>query len=397
MEIGSNQKKLAIVMMLACIVSGAIGLITKHWIVNEEMELHASLTTTYWTDPDYSVGMVDEEAYSEGIEIWCSMDENMDWADDLCDDLTALRNSGIAAIAILIAGIITGLLFIVVVYRSSNGVWDGVTAAPLDYRFGLGPAVSITLAPVVWWGLSQEARSNFGDDLSWSFYLTLLGGLTGVASCVVMRNTGHEPPIQTEGIGVDLNGPFEGQAEPGPNQIYVEKSSLIVSEKPNQTASIIALLAIVVSLFLPYASLGDGLDATGADIIEGWGELVQVLSELDLADFEDDPGAGSGGGDSGPGLPLRGYLLMVGAFMFMLSPLVFLLSGISGAALARAGTVPRILGFIHLGFFLAMMLMIGIGGTLLSEISGENPISFMGVGLWIGGLSSIGFIYRVEG
>ena len=52
MEIGSNQKKLAIVMMLACIVSGAIGLITKHWIVNEEMELHASLTTTYWTDPD---------------------------------------------------------------------------------------------------------------------------------------------------------------------------------------------------------------------------------------------------------------------------------------------------------------------------------------------------------
>ena len=128
MEIGSNQKKLAIVMMLACIVSGAIGLITKHWIVNEEMELHASLTTTYWTDPDYSVGMVDEEAYSEGIEIWCSMDENMDWADDLCDDLTALRNSGIAAIAILIVGIITGLLFIVVVYRSSNGVWDGVTA-----------------------------------------------------------------------------------------------------------------------------------------------------------------------------------------------------------------------------------------------------------------------------
>ncbi len=391
MEIVSNQKKIAIVMMLACMVSGAIGLTTKHWIVNEDVELHASLTTTYWTDPD------DSMAYSEGMEIWCSEDD-MDWADDqsdFCDDLTALRNSGIAAIAILLAGIITGLLFILVVYRSSNGVWDGVTAAPLDYRFGLGPAVSNTLAPVVWWGLSQEARSNLGDDLSWSFYLTLLGGLTGIASCVIIWKADDEIPIVPEGIG-EPGSPFEGQAEAGPNQIYVEEASLIVSEKPNQTASIIALMAIVLSLFLPYASLGEGLDATGMDIIEGWGELVQVLSEFDLADFEDDPGAGSGGGDAGYGLPLRGYLLMIGAFMFMLSPLVFLLSGISGAALAKAGTAPRVLGLIHMGFFLVMVLTIGIGGTLLSEISGENPISFVGVGLWIGGLSSIGFIYRAE-
>ena len=394
MEIGSDQKKFAIIMMLACVASGAIGITTKHWFTNDDFGMHASLTTTYWTEADE--WQPTEQKLSEDVEVICSSDYQSWEGDTLCDDLTALRDAGIAAIAILLLGIITGLLSIVMVYRSSNGVWGGIPEAPLDYRFGLGPAVFNTLAPVVWWGLSDEALSNLGNDLSWSFYLTLLGGLTGIASCVIIWKADDEIPIVPEGIG-EPGSPFEGQVGSGTNQIFVKEASFTGSEKPNQTASVIALFAIVLSLFLPYASLGDGMDATGADIIEGWGELVQALSEFDLADFEDDPGAGSGGGDSGPGLPLRGYLLMVGAFMFMLSPLVFLLSGISGAALARAGSVPRILGFIHLGFFLVMMLMIGIGGTLLSEISGENPISFMGVGLWIGGLSSIGFIYRVEG
>ena len=419
MEIGSNQKKLAIIMMLACVLSGVIGLTTKHWIANEEAALHASLTTTYWPEEDPPW---DEETYSEGVDNFCS-DPN-DWADDLCDDLTALRNSGIVAIVILLVGTITGLLFMLVVYRSSNGVWDGITAAHLDYRFALGPAVSNTLAPVLWWGLSHEARGNLGDSLGWSFYLTLIGGLIGIASCVILRNADSESPVNPEEAGVESAGPFEAQAEADPSQILVEKSSLTGSEKPNQIASIIALVAIVLSLFFPYASLGiespEGgeLEVSGIEMIEYWGEIAQVISEFDPAELESEPcpyandgecdepflcaegtdgnDCGSSSGSSIPDTPLRAYMLMIGVIMFMVSPLVFLLSGISGAALAKAGTAPRLLGLIHMGFFLVLMLMVGIGGTLLSELIGENPISFMGMGLWIGGLSSIGLIYKGE-
>ena len=88
--------------------------------------------------------------------------------------------------------------------------------------------------------------------------------------------------------------------------------------------------------------------------------------------------------------------------MVMVSPLVFLLSAIVGGAFTfSSGVLPKTLGKLHLGFFVVMILMIMIGGTIMSDIFASNEpgmpssmLGFTGIGIWIGGLSGIGFFYE---
>jgi hypothetical protein len=94
-------------------------------------------------------------------------------------------------------------------------------------------------------------------------------------------------------------------------------------------------------------------------------------------------------------------MLMLGALMVMVSPLVFLLSAIVGGVFTfSSGVLPKTLGKLHLGFFVVMILMIMIGGTIMSDIFAFNEpgmpssmLGFTGIGIWIGGLSGIGFFY----
>ena len=84
--------------------------------------------------------------------------------------------------------------------------------------------------------------------------------------------------------------------------------------------------------------------------------------------------------------------------MFLFSPIVFLLTALlGGISVFSNGTLPKLIGKIHLGFFGIMMLLLVIGGSLLGDLIGEigfSVFSFVGIGFWIGGLSGIGFIYE---
>ena len=114
-----------------------------------------------------------------------------------------------------------------------------------------------------------------------------------------------------------------------------------------------------------------------------------------------EPGTDStdcGGSGDDVDVPIRGWMLILGGMMFLFSPIVFLLTALlGGISVFSNGTLPKLIGKIHLGFFGIMLLLLVIGGSLLSDLAGEigfSVFSLFGIGFWIGGLSGIGFIYE---
>jgi hypothetical protein len=161
---------------------------------------------------------------------------------------------------------------------------------------------------------------------------------------------------------------------------------------PNLMIAKGAIALIIVSIFLPYVSLGGLVEVTGLDIIVNTLELLEANAE----GFED---SGSGGTDSGDGfdLPFRYFMLIIGAMMILFSPWFFILSAIISSVVVFSNQkIPKIMGWIHLGFFVVMFLMLVIGETVLDELDGYLGVSIidlLGTGIWLGGLSSIGLIY----
>ena len=423
----TNQKKIIIMMMCLCVISGLFGLLSNHWVIsgNPDNPYHESLTTTYWDEADPELGQVHEETFSEGAELFCSSDfDGQEWAADLCENLSSMRDSGRIATVLLLLGTVTGTWFLVVDYRSMNGDRRNLSSVLLDPRFCLAAGGSTTLAPVVWRIMANDALSYFEDSVGAGFYIALLGGFLGVGSFIMnsrFQEGENEESIEDESRESEVPDSIES---PGSAPDPGDKNQLDLNIAKG------AVIAIVLSLFLPYVSVGiespegDEFKVSGIEMIEYWGEIAQVISEFNPAELEaetcpyandgecDEPflcaegtdgnDCGSSGGSSLPDVPLRAYMLMLGAFMVMVSPLVFLLSAIVGGAFTfSSGVLPKTLGKLHLGFFVVMILMIMIGGTIMSDIFASNEpgmpssmLGFTGIGIWIGGLSGIGFFYE---
>ena len=91
-------------------------------------------------------------------------------------------------------------------------------------------------------------------------------------------------------------------------------------------------------------------------------------------------------------------MILIGSIMVLISPFFFLLSSIISSVTVFSGQkLPKIMGWVHLGFFIIMFLMLAIGETVLDEWLGDvgfSIVELLGVGIWLGGLSSIGLIYE---
>lgn len=177
-------------------------------------------------------------------------------------------------------------------------------------------------------------------------------------------------------------------------------------DKPNLNGAKVASIIIFLSILVPYISFdindtGDPeLDLTGVEIIETWFELFEAIMEVS------DSGLDTEGSESPSGsldMPLRVYVLLIGALMLLLSPILFAFSSIIGGFLSFSGMgLPKTLGKIHLGFFIIMILMLLIGGSIIfSEIPDEegmpsSMLDFLGIGVWLGGLSSIGYFIEMK-
>ena len=177
-------------------------------------------------------------------------------------------------------------------------------------------------------------------------------------------------------------------------------------DKPNLNGAKVASIIIFLSILVPYISFdindtGDPeLDLTGVEIIETWFELFEAIMEVS------DSGLDTEGSESPSGsldMPLRVYVLLIGALMLLLSPIIFAFSSIIGGFLSFSGMgLPKTVGKVHLGFFIIMILMLLIGGSIIfSEIPDEegmpsSMLDFLGIGVWLGGLSSIGYFIEMK-
>ena len=177
-------------------------------------------------------------------------------------------------------------------------------------------------------------------------------------------------------------------------------------DKPNLNGAKVASIIIFLSILVPYISFdindtGDPeLDLTGVEIIETWFELFEAIMEVS------DSGLDTEGSESPSGsldMPLRVYVLLIGALMLLLSPILFAFSSIIGGFLSFSGMgLPKTLGKVHLGFFIIMISMLLIGGSIIfSEIPDEegmpsSMLDFLGIGVWLGGLSSIGYFIEMK-
>jgi hypothetical protein len=407
----SNQKKNIILMMCLCVALGLVGQFSQHWLVDDSFQSHSSLSTTYsensWVDENGQ--MTNEGKFSEDADVWCDnaalIDEDefdREWMVELCDNLSSLRDSGRLGSVLLLLGTATGLWFLVVAYRSIGGDRRNLSSAFLDPRFCLAAGGSTTLAAVIWRIMANDAISDFEDKVGTGFYITLVGGLLGIGSYLMisrLQEGENEESVEDESRESEVPDSMESSWS-APVREDGAQSDLNIAKG--------AVIAIVLSLFLPYISAGPpvgyGINISGIEMIEYWGEITQVISEFDPNSGEF---TGDWTGDSPEAdVPLRAYMLMLGAFLLLFSPLVFLLSAIIGGVSAFSrGVLPKTLGKLHLGFFIAMTLMIMIGGTIMSDFFAEfsnepgmpsSSLGFIGIGYWISGLSGIGFFYERE-
>ena len=207
----------------------------------------------------------------------------------------------------------------------------------------------------------------------------------------------EEPEIQNN-IIESTNTPW--------NEIIPPKNQKIPKDTPNLNGAKVASIIIFISILVPYITFdiddtGDPeLDLTGVEIIESWFELFGFIMEVSDSGI-DTEGSESSSGDLD--LPLRIYILLIGALMLLLSPILFAFSSIIGGLLSFSGMgLPKTLGKVHLGFFIIMILMLLIGGSVIfSEIPDEegmpsSMLDFLGIGVWLGGLSSIGYFIEMK-
>ena len=207
----------------------------------------------------------------------------------------------------------------------------------------------------------------------------------------------EEPEIQNN-IIESTNTPW--------NEIIPPKNQTISKDTPNLNGAKVASIIIFLSILVPYITFdiddtGDPeLDLTGVEIIESWFELFGFIMEVSDSGI-DTEGSEPSSGDLD--MPLRIYILLIGALMLLLSPILFAFSSIIGGFLSFSGMgLPKTLGKVHLGFFIIMISMLLIGGSIIfSEIPDEegmpsSMLDFLGIGVWLGGLSSIGYFIEMK-
>ena len=144
---------------------------------------------------------------------------------------------------------------------------------------------------------------------------------------------------------------------------------------------------ILLSLFMPYVSILGIFEISGFEMIGFMGEIAEMAS--DDAGSSDSDGYDEPGGDD-QGLGSEEMTLLIAFFMFGLSPLVFLLSGITSGILLLMNKSTKIMGILHLSYAV-IFLFFAILSPSLEDIS---IFSFVGFGFYLGAFSGGAFLAK---
>ncbi len=142
----------------------------------------------------------------------------------------------------------------------------------------------------------------------------------------------------------------------------------------------IGVAVILLSLIMPYVSFFGIVEVSGLEMLGFIGEVAEAASE----DSGDGGDVGSGdSSDDDFSLGSEGIALIIAAFVFVFSPLVFLLTSITSAILLLMKKSTKIVGIIHLSY-----VGIFFVAAILSPSLGELSIfSIIGFGFYLGAFS----------
>ena len=185
---------------------------------------------------------------------------------------------------------------------------------------------------------------------------------------------------------------FTGTTVNAPTQVSISMPQMnqpqvvYVQEEKSSSRVIpwIGVGVILLSLFMPYISFSFdddfSFDISGFEMIGFMGEIAEMAS--DDSGSSDSDGYDEPGGDD-QGLGSDEMTLLIAFFMFGLSPLVFLISGITSAILLMLKKSTKVMGILHMSY-------VGIFAVfaILSPSLGDLSIfSLIGFGFYIGACS----------
>lgn len=188
---------------------------------------------------------------------------------------------------------------------------------------------------------------------------------------------------------------FTGTTVNAPTQVSIsmpqmnQQQVVYVQEEKSSSRVIpwIGVGVILLSLFMPYVSILGIFEISGFEMIGFMGEIAEMAS--DDAGSSDSDGYDEPGGDD-QGLGSEEMTLLIAFFMFGLSPLVFLLSGITSGILLLMNKSTKIMGILHLSYAV-IFLFFAILSPSLEDIS---IFSFVGFGFYLGAFSGGAFLAK---
>ena len=167
-----------------------------------------------------------------------------------------------------------------------------------------------------------------------------------------------------------------------PQVVYVQEE-----KSPGRVIPWIGVGVILLSLFMPYVSILGFFEISGFEMIGFMGEIADMAS--DDTGSSDSDGYDEPGGDD-QGLGSEEMTLLIAFFMFGLSPLVFLFSGITSGILLLMKKSTKIMGILHLSYAV-IFLFFAILSPSLEDIS---IFSFVGFGFYLGAFSGGAFLAK---
>ena len=139
--------------------------------------------------------------------------------------------------------------------------------------------------------------------------------------------------------------------------------------------------AIVLSLFLPFISVGGIFELTGLEMVEGISEL---MSDFDTSDGSDGSSIDDGASESAD-ISLEEFALAIAVFLFLIIPFFFMFSAIVSIIVLLSKKSPRMMGSLHLGYALLFI----VSGLISPSELGFSIFDFIGIGFYLGAFASI--------
>ena len=192
---------------------------------------------------------------------------------------------------------------------------------------------------------------------------------------------------------------FTGTTVNAPTQVSISMPQMnqpqvvYVQEEKSSSRIIpwIGVGVILLSLFMPYISFSFdddfSFDVSGFEMIGILGELAEMASE-DTGSSDSDGYDEPGGDDQGLGSDEM--TILVATFMFGLSPLVFIVSGITSGILLLMKKSTKIMGILHLSYTVIFLFF-----AMLTPSLGDLSIfSLIGFGFYLGTFSGGAFLAK---